>query len=51
MAKKYLKYNSNGDIALQEATVQSNGNSNAGEIVALDSQGRIDVSVLPTGVS
>lgn len=48
-AKKYLKYD-NGDIATQSATVVSTGATNDGDLLALDSSGKIDVSVLPTGV-
>lgn len=49
MANKYLK-NAAGQIAEQEATVVSAGAGDAGEIVALDGAGKIDVSVLPVGV-
>lgn len=40
----------NGKITQVEATVVSTGAGDAGEIVALDSSGKIDVSVLPTGL-
>lgn len=40
----------NGKLTQIEATVVSAGAGDAGEIVALDSSGKIDVSVLPTGV-
>jgi len=40
----------NGKITQVEATVVSAGAGDAGEIVALDSSGKIDVSVLPTGL-
>ena len=40
----------NGKLTQVEATVVSAGAGDAGEIVALDSSGKIDVSVLPTGV-
>ena len=49
MAKKYIEL-SNGKLANKEATVASAGAANSGEIVALDSTGKIDVSVLPVGV-
>lgn len=50
-AKKYLKLNNtNGRVAEQSATIVSAGVANEGDIVALDSTGRIDVSVLPIGV-
>lgn len=39
-----------GKLTQVEATVISTGAGDAGEIVALDSSGKIDVSVLPTGV-
>ncbi len=40
----------NGKFTQVEATVVSAGAGDAGEVVALDSSGKIDVSVLPTGV-
>lgn len=49
MAKKYIEL-LNGKLANKEATVASAGAANAGEVVALDSTGKIDVSVLPVGV-
>lgn len=49
MAKKYIEL-LNGKLATKEATVASAGAANAGEVVALDSTGKIDVSVLPVGV-
>lgn len=49
MAKKYIEL-LNGKISNKEATVASAGAANSGEIVALDSTGKIDVSVLPVGV-
>jgi len=39
-----------GKLTQIEATVISAGAGDAGELVALDSSGKIDVSVLPTGV-
>lgn len=50
MAKRYLELNTQGKIAEVEATVSSAGAGDAGELVALDNTGRIDVSVLPIGV-
>lgn len=50
MAKKYLKYGAGGDPQAQEATVVSAGAGNAGDILALDASGKIDMTVLPTGV-
>lgn len=40
----------NGKLTQVEATVVSIGAGDAGEVVALDSSGKLDVSVLPTGV-
>jgi len=40
----------NGVLTQVEATVVSTGSGDAGEVVALDSNGKIDLSVLPTGV-
>lgn len=49
MADKYQTL-INGRETMVEATIVSSGAPSSGEIVALDSSGRIDVSVLPTGV-
>ncbi len=49
MADKAIQLVS-GKLTQVEATVVSTGVSEAGDIVALDSTGKIDVSVLPTGV-
>lgn len=49
-AKKYLKQSS-GDLVEQAATVTSAGAGNDGDIVALDSSGRLDTSVMPTGIA
>lgn len=40
----------NGKLTQVEATVVSAGAGDAGEVVALDSNGKLDVSVLPVGV-
>jgi len=40
----------NGVLTQVEATVVSAGAGDAGEVVALDSTGKIDVSVLPLGI-
>ena len=40
----------NGKLTQVEATVVSAGAGDAGELVALDSSGKLDNSVLPTGV-
>jgi hypothetical protein len=48
-AKKYLRMLS-GRVTELAATVQSAGAGNDGDLVALDSAGKIDSSVLPTGV-
>jgi len=49
MADKYL-YNNQGTITEKAATVVSTGVNEAGKIVALDSTGKLDNSVLPVGV-
>jgi hypothetical protein len=49
MADKFLRMLS-GRITEKEATVQSGGNGDAGELVALDATGKLDSSVLPTVV-
>lgn len=49
-AKKYIKNNS-GDLAEQAGTVTSAGAGNDGDIVSLDSTGRLDVSLMPTGIA
>lgn len=51
MADKYLRWEpSTGRTTETEATVVSAGAGDAGEIVALGADGRIDESVLPSGV-
>jgi hypothetical protein len=50
MANKYIELNSSGELAQKEATVTSAGAGDAGEIVALDSNGKLDVTVMPTGI-
>ena len=49
MAQKPLQL-INGKVTQVEATVTSAGAGDAGELVALDSSGKLDVSVLPIGV-
>ena len=49
MADKYIKNNA-GQLAEVEATVTSAGAGNAGDIVALDGSGKLDTTVLPTGI-
>jgi len=49
MADKFIQMVS-GRLTEKEATVQSAGAGDAGELVALDAGGKLDVSVLPTGV-
>ncbi len=49
MAKKYLEL-ANGAIAEREATVATAGAGDAGKLVGLDAAGKLDASVLPTGV-
>lgn len=47
---KYLKI-SGGAIAEQAALQSSSGAGDAGAIVALDASGRIDTSMMPTGIA
>ena len=50
-AKKYLQLDPTTSIQTEKAaTVVSSGSGNDGDIVALDSNGKLDISVLPTGV-
>ena len=49
MADKYIKQE-NGALKEVEATVTSTGSSEAGDVVALDAQGKIDQSLLPPGI-
>ena len=49
MADRYQTLD-NGCKKLQEATTVSTGVAEAGDIIALDSTGKIDPSLLPTGV-
>lgn len=50
MADKYLKVGTGTDpIEEIEATVTSLGSDSAGEILALDANGRIDITTMPVG--
>ena len=49
MAEKYIKNNS-GQLSEVEATVSSTGVSEAGKIVALDNSGKLDSTVMPSGI-
>lgn len=49
MADKYIKQNS-GVLTEVEATVTSAGAGDAGKIVALNSSGEIDATMMPTGI-
>lgn len=49
MADKYIKNNA-GQLAEVEGTVTSAGAGDAGKIVALDSSGKLDTTVMPTGI-
>ena len=49
MADKYLRLGTTGFPTEQEATVVSTGASDAGKIIALASNGKLDPSVVPTG--
>lgn len=51
MADQYLRYDTTTGFAAEtEPTVVSTGAPQAGDIVALDGGGKLDVSVLPNGV-
>lgn len=49
MADKYIR-NVAGTLTEKEATVVSAGSGDAGEVVALDGNGKLDNSVMPTGI-
>lgn len=49
MAQKFIELN-NGELTQKEATVVSAGAADSGEIPALDSNGKLDLTVLPVGV-
>ena len=49
MADKYIKNNS-GQLAEVEATTSSSGAGSAGKIVALDNAGKLDNTMMPTGI-
>lgn len=49
MADKYVSISS-GRRTLVEATVTSAGAANNGDIVALDTDGRLNLSMMPTGI-
>jgi len=49
VADKYIRNNA-GVLTETEATVTSAGAGNAGDIVALDSNGKLDNSVMPVGI-
>lgn len=49
--KKYLKLDTTTGRPTQQASVDASaGAGNAGDIVALDSSGRIDITMMPTGI-
>jgi hypothetical protein len=48
-AKKVL-YNNAGQITEYQAVISSAGAGNSGDIPALDSTGRLDMSVMPSGI-
>lgn len=50
MAEKYLKHNGTGGMAEVEASDVSTGAPDAGKIPALDASGRLDSSLMPTGI-
>lgn len=49
MAEKYIK-NNNGQLTEQEALIVSTGAGDAGKIPALDATGKLDNSLMPTGI-
>lgn len=49
MADKYLK-NASGSLAEVEGLTSSSGAGDAGKIPALDSGGKLDLSMMPTGI-
>lgn len=49
MADKYLK-NVNGQLAEAAATVTGGSATQAGDIVGLDANGKLDISVMPDGI-
>jgi hypothetical protein len=49
MADKFIRNNA-GVLTEKEATVVSAGSGDAGEIVALDGTGRLDLTVMPVGI-
>lgn len=49
MADKYIKLTS-GQLAQQEALVTSAGAGDSGKIPALDGAGKLDTSMMPTGI-
>lgn len=50
MADKYVKYNSSGNFEEVSGQTTSAGAGDAGKIVALDGAGKLDSTLLPTGV-
>ena len=50
MTDKYVSVASSGNLTEVTATVTSSGVANAGNVVALDSTGHLDNTVLPTGL-
>ena len=50
MADKYLKIGTGGNLEEVEATVQSAGAGNAGDIPALGADGKLDDTVMPDGI-
>lgn len=50
MPEKYLTYGTDGNQRLKAAADQSLGESSAGQIVALDESGKIDETMMPTGI-
>lgn len=50
MAEKYLKVGTTGNLEEVEATTTSTGAADAGKIIALNGEGKLDDTMLPAGV-
>lgn len=50
MADKYVGVSSAGALQEVTATVTSSGGTNAGQIVALDASGKLDSTLMPSGI-
>ena len=50
MAQKFIKLNTTGNLEEQQALEISTGAADAGKIPALDATGKLDQSMMPTGI-